>query len=124
MIRHPLRNESDYRLALAAIEPFFDCEPQLGTPEADDFDLLALLIEDYENRFHAILPPEPLAAIGYKMETMGYTQAELGAVIGSRQRASDILLGKRALSLSMIRALHQKWNIPLECLVAPMETAA
>jgi HTH-type transcriptional regulator / antitoxin HigA len=124
MIRHPLRNASDYKLALAAIEPFFDCEPQLGTPEADDFDLLALLIEDYENRHHSVAPPEPLAAIEYKMEIMGYTQSDLGAVIGSRQRASDILLGKRALSLSMIRALHQKWDIPLECLVAPMETAA
>jgi HTH-type transcriptional regulator / antitoxin HigA len=124
MIRHPLRNEPDYRAALVAIESYFIREPEPGAPEADDFDLLALLIEDYEQRIHPVPPPEPLAAIQFKMDIMGYTQAELGAVIGSRQRASDVLRGKRALSLAMIRALHQKWDIPLECLVAPMETAA
>jgi HTH-type transcriptional regulator / antitoxin HigA len=124
MITRPLRNEDDYKAALAAIELFFDNEPEPGTSGADEFDLLALLIEDYEKRVHPVPPPEPLAAIRYEMEIRGFTQADLGEVIGSRQRASDILLGKRALSLSMIRALHEKWNMPLECLVAPMETAA
>lgn len=124
MIRRPIRNEAEYEAAIAAIELYFDVEPKEGTPEADDFDLLALLISDYEQRVHPIPPPEPLAAIRFEMEVRGYTQADLGEVLGSRQRASDVLRGKRALSLAMIRNLHEKWGIPLECLIAPMDVAA
>jgi HTH-type transcriptional regulator/antitoxin HigA len=124
MIRKPIRNEVEYEAALAAIEPYFDHEPAEGTPEGDDFDLLALLIEDYERKVHPIPPPSPLAAIRFEMDIRGYTQADLGEVLGSRQRASDILHGKRALSLAMIRALHEKWGIPLACLIAPMDVAA
>jgi HTH-type transcriptional regulator / antitoxin HigA len=124
MIRHPLRTDTDYRAALKAISPFFDREPEYGTQEADDFDLLGLLIEDYERRVHPVAPPDALSAIRFEMDIKGYDQSDLAEVLGSRQRASEVLLGKRALSLSMIRALHGRWGIPLECLIQPVETAA
>jgi HTH-type transcriptional regulator / antitoxin HigA len=124
MIRRPIRNDQDYQAALAAIEPFFDNQPAPGSPEADDFDLLALLIEDYERRVHPIPPPDPISAIRYMMELKGYTQSDLATLVGSRQRASDILLGKRGLSMQMVRALHEKWGVPLEGLVSSSATAA
>ena len=123
-MRRPIRNEDEYEAAVQAIEPYFDAQPAPGSPEADDFDLLALLIEDYERRVHPVPPPDPVSAIRFIMEVKGYTQADLSALVGSRQRASDILLGKRGLSIAMIRALHDQWGLPLECLIAPMKSAA
>jgi HTH-type transcriptional regulator/antitoxin HigA len=94
-IIRPLHSEADYDAALNEIERYFENEPKLGTPEADRFDLLALIIEDYERKRWPIEPPEPIDAIRYGMETGGYTQADLGRLLGSRQRASDILTRKR-----------------------------
>ena len=88
MIR-PVRNETEYDEALEEIEPCFASEPKPGTPEADRFDLLALIIEDYERKHWPIDPPETIDAIRYRMETGGYTQADLGRLLGSPQRASD-----------------------------------
>ena len=124
MIRRPIRNEQDYEAALAAIEPYFDNQPELGTAEADDFDLLALLIGEYERRVHPISPPDPVSAIRYMMDLKGYTQSDLAVLVGSRQRASEILLGKRGLSMQMVRSLHEKWGIPLEGLISSSATAA
>ncbi len=119
----PLRSERDYNAALAEIEKFFAREPKKGTPAADRFDLLALLIEDYERRHWAIEAPDPVSAIQFRMDTGGFTQADLGRVLGSRQRASDILAGRRTLTLSMIRALHREWGIPAESLIQPLKVA-
>jgi HTH-type transcriptional regulator/antitoxin HigA len=77
--------------ALNEIERYFDNEPKPGTPDADRFDLLALIVEDHERKHWPIDPPEPIDAIRYRMDTGGYTQADLGRLLGSRQRASDIL---------------------------------
>jgi hypothetical protein len=62
-----------------------------STPDANRFDLLALIIEDYERKRWPIEPPDTIVAIRYRMETGGYTRADLGRLLGSRQRASDIL---------------------------------
>ena len=70
---HPLRTEADYDAALEEIERYFDKEPKPGTPEADRFDLLALVIEDYERKNWPIEPPDAIDAIRYRMETGGYT---------------------------------------------------
>ncbi len=94
-ITRPLRSEADYDAALEEIERYFEMEPKPGTPEADRFDLLALIIEDYERKRWPIEPPDTIDAIRYRMEIGGYTQADLGRLLGSRQRASDILARKR-----------------------------
>ena len=121
MIR-PLCSEADCEAALDEIEACFDDEPKPGTPEADRFDLLALVIEDYERKRWPIDPPNALDAIRYGMETGGNTQADLGRLLGSRQRASDILSGKRSLTMRMAWKLNRDWGIPAEALIAPPGT--
>jgi HTH-type transcriptional regulator / antitoxin HigA len=118
-IIRPLHSEADYDAALNEIERYFENEPKVGTPEADRFDLLALIIEDYERKRWPIEPPEPIDAIRYGMETGGHTQADLGRLLGSRQRASDILTRKRPLTMRMAWRLHREWGIPAEALIAP-----
>jgi HTH-type transcriptional regulator/antitoxin HigA len=115
----PLRSEKDYDAALTEIERYFVKPPQRGTPDADRFDLLALVIEDYERKFWPIDPPNPVDAIRYRMETGGFTQADLGRLLGSRQRASDVLGRKRGLTMQMAWKLHREWGIPAEALIQP-----
>jgi HTH-type transcriptional regulator/antitoxin HigA len=122
MIR-PLRTEREYEAALDEIERYFEREPKRGTPEADRFDLLALVIEDYENKHWPIDPPDPVEAIRFRMETGGLSQADLGRLLGSRQRASDILKRRRPLTLPMIWKLHREWGIPAEALIKPARQA-
>lgn len=118
----PLRSERDYDAALEEIERYFDNEPKPGTPEGDRFDLLALVIEDYERKHWPIDPPDAVDAIRYRMETGEHTQADLGRLLGSRQRASDILTRKRPLTMKMAWRLHREWGIPAEALIAPPQT--
>jgi HTH-type transcriptional regulator/antitoxin HigA len=115
----PLRSEADYDGALDEIERYFDDEPKPGSIEADRFDLLALVIEDYERKHWPIDPPSALDAIRYRMETGGYSQADLGRLLGSRQRASDVLTGNRPLTMKMAWTLHRTWGIPAEALISP-----
>ena len=118
----PLRSEADYEAAVDEIEGYFDKEPKFGSPEADRFDLLALVIEDYEQKRWPIDPPDPVDAIRFGMETGGRSQADLGRLLGSRQRASDILSRKRPLTMQMAWKLHREWGIPAESLLQPAST--
>ena len=122
-IIRPLRSEREYEAAVDEIERYFDTEPKKGSPDADRFDLLALLIEDYERKHWPIDPPHPVDAIRYGMEIGGHTQADLGRLLGSRQRASDILSRKRPLTMGMAWRLHREWGIPAEALLEPSEPA-
>jgi HTH-type transcriptional regulator/antitoxin HigA len=115
----PVRSEADYDAALIDIERYFDKPPKPGTPAADRFDLLALVIEDYERKNWPIDPPNPVDAIRYRMETGGFTQADLGRLLGSRQRASDVLARKRRLTMPMAWKLYREWDIPAEALIRP-----
>ena len=115
----PLRSDAEHKTALAEIERTFEREPKPGTPAADRFDLLALVIEDYEKKRWPIEPPDPIDAIRYRMETGGYTQADLGRLVGSRQRASDILRRRRRITMQMAWKLHRAWGIPAEALIRP-----
>src|ERR1700752_2969336 len=122
-IIRPLRSEADYDAALLEIEQHFDNEPKPGTSEADRFDLLALVIEDYEKKHWPIDPPDPIEAIRYRMELGGYSQSDLGRLLGSRQRASDILSRRRKLTMKMAWKLHPDWGIPAEELIRPPAAA-
>jgi HTH-type transcriptional regulator / antitoxin HigA len=115
----PIRSKAEYERALDAIESYFDNEPKSGTSEADRFDLLALVIDDYEKKNWPIDPPDPIDAIRYRMDTGSFTQADLGRLIGSRQRASDLLRRKRRLTMQMAWKLHREWGIPAEALICP-----
>ena len=80
MINRPIRTEAEYKAALVEIEKYFADEPKKNTPEADRFDLLALLIETYEDQHHPIGPPHPVEMIQHRMRTAGYTQADLNKI--------------------------------------------
>lgn len=123
MINRPIRTEEEHAAALAEIERYFHREPEEGTPEADRFDLLTLLIESYEEKHHPIGPPHPVEMIRHRMRTEGYTQADLAVLLGSRARASEVLQKKRRLTLPMIWKLSREWKIPADVLVAPYPLA-
>src|SRR6202042_3705311 len=76
-------------------------------------------LSNYERKRWPIEPPDAIDAIRYRMERGGFTQADLGRLLGSRQRASDVLKGKRPLTMSMAWRLHREWGIPAEALIAP-----
>ena len=87
----PLRSEADYDAALAAIEAYFINEPAPESPEADRFDLLALVVADYERRHWEIEAPDAPDLLREQMAIKGYNQSDLAALLGSKARASEIL---------------------------------
>ena len=114
---HPIRNEVDYAAALARVSPLVDLDPAPDTPEFDELDVLATLIEAYEAKHHPIGAPEPIAAIKFYMEACGLTPKDLQPMIGNLNRVYEVLNGKRNLTLRMIRALHGELGLPLSSLV-------
>jgi HTH-type transcriptional regulator/antitoxin HigA len=116
---HPVRTEADYDWALAEIAQYFEHEPKRGTGEADRFDILAALIESYEAKRWPIAPPDPVDAIKFRMGQAGYKQGDLGRLLGSKSRASEIMNRKRALTMEQAYRLHNEWHIPAEALLRP-----
>jgi HTH-type transcriptional regulator/antitoxin HigA len=88
----PIRTEADYDAALKEIEQYFDREPEIGSPSADRFDILAALIGAYEQEHWPIEPPDAVSAIREIMTLRRYTQSDLATLLGSRSRASEILM--------------------------------
>jgi HTH-type transcriptional regulator / antitoxin HigA len=113
----PIKTEADYDAALARAAALMDAE--VDTPEADELDILATLIEAYEDKHYPMGPPDPIEAIKYRMEQRGLTRKDLEPMIGTRTRVAEVLNGKRNLSISMIRKLHDKLGIPAEVLIQP-----
>lgn len=111
----PIRTEADYRAALARIDAIMDAEP--GTPEGEELDVLTDLVELYEGKHVQMGYPSPLAAIEFRMEHAGLRQRDLVPFIGSRAKVSELLSGKRRLTLPMARALHEHLGIPAEVLL-------
>ena len=111
----PIKNEKDYNQALKRLETIFDSKP--GTPESDELEVLGILIDQYENEHFPIGLPDPIEAIKFRMEQMGYNQNDLAKIVGLKSRASEILNRKRKLSLEMIRQLHERLNIPTDVLI-------
>ena len=112
-----IHTEAEHNDALTALDRLMEIDPESGTPEADELELLALVLEDYEKARWPIGLPDAVDAIRFRMDQQGLTQRDLEPFIGSRARVSEVLAGKRALSLRMIRAVHEGLGIPLEVLV-------
>lgn len=110
----PIRNEADYETALAEVERLWGAKS--GTPRSDRLDVLATLIEAYEERQY---PMNPIEAIKFRIEQQGLTRKDLEAMIGTRTRIAEVLARKRRLSIAMIRRLHEKLGIPAEVLIQP-----
>ncbi len=111
----PIKTKKDYQQALDRLEIIFDAKG--GTKEGDELEILGILIDQYENENFPIDLPDPIEAIKFRMEQMGYSQNDLAKVVGLKSRASEILSKKRKLSLEMIRQLHEKLNIPTDVLI-------
>ncbi len=119
----PIKTEDDYNWAIAEITHYFDDQPKPGTPDGDRFDVLATLIEAYEDEHYPINAPDPVLTIAAHMEMTGLNQKALAKVLGSAPRASEIMARKRALTLDMVFKLHQQWHIPAEALIQPYHLA-
>ncbi|MDQ5908735.1 MAG: HTH-type transcriptional regulator / antitoxin HigA [Pseudomonadota bacterium] len=112
----PIRNDKDLRQAFKRLEEIFQAGPK--TPEYDEMEILTTLIEVYENKYYPIGPASPVEAIKFRMEQQGLTPRDLEAYIGKSGRVSEILNGKRSLSLRMIKNLHDGLHIPYESLLS------
>lgn len=110
-----IKSEKDYQIALNRLEEIFDSKK--GSKNGDELELLSLLIDNYEKEKFPIDLPDPIAAIKFRMEQLGYSQKDLTKVIGLKSRVSEILNKKRKLTLEMIRKLHEVLGIPTEVLI-------
>ncbi len=113
-----IKTEAEYEAALARIERIFDAKP--GTAKGDEFELLLLLIETYEASAYPIDLPDPISALRFRMEQEGLKPKDLIPYIGSKSKVSEVLSGRRPLSLTMIRKLVAGLHFPAE--VALRET--
>lgn len=111
----PIKTKKDYQIAINRLEAIFDAQP--GTAEGDELEVLGILIEKYEQEHYPINYPDPIEAIKFRMEQLGYSQNDLAKVVGLKSRASEILNKKRKLTLEMIRQLHQTLGIPTDVLI-------
>lgn len=112
----PVVDAKSHADALSRIQALWDAAP--GSMDERELDALATLVDAYEKRTFPILPPEPVAAILARTEELAWSRRDLEPLIGTRARVSEVLSGKRALTLAMIRRLHTALGIPAEILIA------
>jgi HTH-type transcriptional regulator/antitoxin HigA len=114
---HPkvIKTTEEHDQALARIEELFSAKP--GTPEGDELELLVLLVETYEAEKFPIELPDAIEAIRFRMEQMNLKQKDLIPIIGSKSKVSEVLSGKRELSITMIRKIVSNLNIPATVLL-------
>jgi HTH-type transcriptional regulator/antitoxin HigA len=117
----PIRSEADYEVALREVERLWGARS--GTPEGDRLDVLATLIDAYENEHYPVDPPDPIEAIIFRMEQQGLTRKDLEEILGSRTRIAEVLNRRRGLSINMIRRLYEKLRISAEVLIRPSRGA-
>ena len=111
----PIKTEADYQAALHRLDELFDA-PE-GTPESDEADVLAVMVDDYENKHYPIDPPDPIEAIKIRMEDMQLKQSDLIPEIGGKSRVSEILNRKRRLTVDMIRKLADRLSLSADILI-------
>ena len=111
----PIRSAADHRAAMAEVKRLWGAKS--GTRDGDRLDVLATLIDAYEAQHEPIDRPDPIEAIRFRMEQQGLTRKDLEPMIGTRTRVSEVLNGKRTLSIGMIRRLHAELGIAAEVLI-------
>ncbi len=112
-----IKNCQENEAALSRLEELMLKNPVPDSEDANELELLALLIKSYEDKNVIIDPPTPLEAIRFRMEQSGLKQKDLIPFIGSKSRVSEVLAGKRPLTLAMARELHRGLGIPAEVLL-------
>lgn len=114
----PIKTNKEYDAALARVYELMQKDLKAGSKLSDELEVLSILVEAYEKKHYPIPPPHPIEAIKFRLEQMGINEKELTRILGGRSRKSEILSGRRKLSLNMIRELHEKLSIPAETLIA------
>lgn len=115
----PIKNEEQYNDALARVYKLMQQDIKEDSSQSDELEVLSLLIKEYEQEHYPVPTPNPIEAIKFRMEQLGMSEVQLSDILGNRSRKSEILSGKRKLSLTMIRKLHEKLSIPAEVLIKP-----
>jgi HTH-type transcriptional regulator / antitoxin HigA len=118
----PVRNDADHEAALQEISRLWGAPA--GSPDADRLEVLATLVDAYEDERWPIKEADPVEVLHYLIEDGGHTQAELAEIIGSRPRASEVLSRKRALTIEMIDKICKAWRLPHSLLAVPYGLAA
>ncbi len=116
----PIKTDEDYSAALEEIERLMDAQP--NTPEGDRLDVLTTLVDAWEEKRYPIEEPDPIEAIKHRMEALGMSRKDLEAMIGGRNRVSEVLSRKRPLTIHMIRRLSERMHIPAGVLIRAYET--
>jgi HTH-type transcriptional regulator / antitoxin HigA len=111
----PIKTEEDYDAAVARIEKLMSAAP--GSNEEDELDVLATLVDAYEAKRFPMDAPDPVSAIQFRMEQQGLTRKDLEPMIGSRARVSEVMTGKRGLTLAMVRRVRSGLGISADLLV-------
>jgi HTH-type transcriptional regulator/antitoxin HigA len=119
----PIKTEADYDWAIKEITRYFENQPDPGSPDGDRFDVLATLIEAYEDARYPISMPDPVDMITAHMEMKGLTRKDLADLLGSAPRASEVLGRKRAITIEMAHKLNRRWGIPADVLIQPYRLA-
>lgn len=117
----PLRSDADYAWALQEVEAYFRNVPAPGSAAADRFDVLSVLLENYESENFSTPHSTPIEILNFAMESMGRAQSDLARLLNSPSRASEVLNRKRKLTLEMIRTISEEWKIPIDCLTDDYE---
>ena len=116
-----IKTESDYKEALDLIKVLLSHDPDPSSDEGEQLSLLSTLVQDYESRSLPESLPNPIDAIKFRMEQSDLKPVDLIPYIGSRGRVSEILAGKRQLTLDMVRALEAGLGIPAKVLIRKPE---
>ena len=112
-----IKSDAQHRRYCAEVERLVPLDPDLESKEGGRLELLAKLIEDYERECYPFNKPDPVDAILFRMEQQGLRQKDIAGLLGGKNRASEILSRKRPLTVSMIRALHEKLAISPQLLI-------
>ena len=113
----PIKNKKQYEDMLERVYELMQKDIQPDSADSDELEILSILIKEYENENYPVPKPNPLEAIKFRLEQMNMSESELSKILGARSRKSEILSGKRKLSLAMIRKLNEKLKIPAEILI-------
>ena len=115
----PIRTEADNQAAVSEISKLMARDPAIGTAAGDRLDVLVTLVQAFESRQYPMDNPDPVAAIRFRMDQQGLTPRDLEPMIGTRARVSEVLGGKRPLSMAMVWRLHKGLGIPAHSLIRP-----
>lgn len=113
----PIKNNSQYEKALQRVFVLMQEDLIPSSEKSDELEVLSILIKEYENEHLPLPPPHPLEAIKFRLDQLGISESELSDILGARSRKSEVLSGKRKLSLAMIRKLNLRLKIPASVLI-------